>query len=220
MSDNKCFAHIICAGEKSRAFAPEKGDLVIAADGGLNYAREWNIEPNIVIGDFDSLGYRPSGKEVIALPVEKDDTDTLDAVKIAVGRGYNNFFLHCAAGGECDHTIANIAVLTMLAKNGKRAYMYEGERILTVICDETLIFSPECKGKLSVFACGDETNVKIDGLKYEYTGKITNDFPLGCGNLFIGKSGRIYSEKSAMIVFPSEVFANKLFKRSGGQNEL
>ena len=220
MSDNKGFAHIICAGEKSRAFAPESGDLVIAADGGFKYAREWNIEPDIVIGDFDSLGYRPNGKEVIVLPVEKDDTDTLDAVKIAVGRGYNNFFLHCAAGGECDHTIANIAVLTMLAKKSKCAYMYDGDRIVTVICNETLIFSPECKGKLSVFSCGDETNVKINGLKYEYKGKLTNDFPLGCGNSFIGRSGRIYADKSAMIVFPGEIFTNKLFNRRGGGNEL
>lgn len=220
MSDNKGFVHIICAGEKSRPFTPGKGDLVIAADGGLKYAREWNIEPDIVIGDFDSLGYRPSGKEVIVLPVEKDDTDTLAAVKIAVGRGYENIFLHCAAGGECDHTIANIAVLAMLAKNGRRAYMCDVERIITVICDETLIFSPGCKGKISVFACGDETKVKIDGLKYEYSGKITNDFPLGCGNSFIGKNGRIYAEKSATIVFPAEVFTNNLFKRRGGRNEL
>lgn len=215
MAEYKGVARIICAGEKSKGFVREQGDLVIAADGGLNYAEEWNILPDIIIGDFDSLGYTPSGSEVISLPVEKDDTDTLAAVKIAEERGYTEFFLYSAAGGECDHTIANICVLNMLAKNGKHAYMYDGDRIITVICNENLIFDERCRGKISVFSCGDSTKVDIKGLKYEYSGEMTSDFPLGCGNVFVGQSGRIYSEKSAIVVFPGEIYNNHLFKRCG-----
>lgn len=217
MENKKGIARIICAGEKSAGFVRKQGDLVIAADGGLNYANEWGVLPDIVIGDFDSLGYKPECGEVITLPVEKDDTDTLAAIKIAENRGYTEFFLYSAAGGECDHTIANVCVLNMLAKKGKHAYMYNGDRIMTVICNESLVFNADCRGKISVFACGDSAKVKIKGLKYEFNGVMTSDFPLGCGNVFIGKTGQIYSEKSAIVVFPAEIYNNELFTRCANE---
>ena len=53
--------------------------LVIAADGGLVHTNALGITPQIVLGDFDSLGYTPAGANVF--PVEKDDTDAMLAVR-------------------------------------------------------------------------------------------------------------------------------------------
>lgn len=219
MNNDKKTARIVCAGEKGRLFEKKASDLVIAADGGLKYLGESGIEPDVVIGDFDSLGTEPvasDGVEIIGLPVEKDDTDSVAAVKIALDRGCGEIVLYCAAGGEIDHTIANLFVLNKLAGLKKLGYMYDRDRVITVISDESVIFFAECKGKISVFSSGERAQVAIKGLKYEFDGTMTNDFPLGAGNVFIGKTAYVYSKNPAYVVFPASVFENGLFERVDG----
>ena len=60
---------------------PAPGDLVIAADAGYQTCRKLGIEPDLVLGDFDSMPVPEHAEEIIRLPVEKDDTDTIAAVR-------------------------------------------------------------------------------------------------------------------------------------------
>ncbi len=66
------------------AILPE--DLVLCADGGLRHCIALEIQPDLVIGDFDSLEDRSllAGYPCLELPVEKDDTDTMFAVKYGI----------------------------------------------------------------------------------------------------------------------------------------
>ena len=75
----------------------EKGDLLIAADGGYAYLQ--GQKPDLVVGDFDSLGYVPEGEQIIRHPVQKDDTDMLLAVREGLKRGYRKFVLYGGIGG-------------------------------------------------------------------------------------------------------------------------
>ena len=61
--------------------SPRPGDYVIAADGGYRTRKARGIEPDFVMGDFDSLGYRPDHPNVETHPVMKDDTDLGLAVR-------------------------------------------------------------------------------------------------------------------------------------------
>ena len=70
-----------------RPVGPE--DLVIAADGGLLHAQKEHITPHVILGDFDSLGYVPEGANVF--PVEKDDTDTMLAVRHGLRQGFREY---------------------------------------------------------------------------------------------------------------------------------
>ena len=67
--------------------------LIIAADAGIKTAEKCGIEPDIVVGDFDSLGYLPEARELVKLPVEKDQTDMAEAVDIGLERGCDEFLL-------------------------------------------------------------------------------------------------------------------------------
>ena len=116
-------------------------DLVIAADGGYKSALENGINPDIVLGDFDSLGFVPDANNVIELPVEKDDTDTLAAVRIALGKGYKTIYIYGGLGGRTDHTIANIQTLSFIADNGGRGYLVSESEVLTVIKNSFIEFS-------------------------------------------------------------------------------
>ena len=98
MKERICY--VVGAGENfGLDFQPATGDLVIAADAGLRYLEEQGIRADLVIGDFDTLKYIPGHSNTIALNAEKDDTDTLAAVREGIRAGYTSFHIYCGTGG-------------------------------------------------------------------------------------------------------------------------
>ena len=56
--------YIVGAGDnRATSFLPVEGDLVIAADGGLEILQKLGITPHLILGDFDSLGYTPTDRK-------------------------------------------------------------------------------------------------------------------------------------------------------------
>ncbi|MCD8021752.1 MAG: thiamine diphosphokinase [Lachnospiraceae bacterium] len=88
--------------------SPEPGDLVIAADGGYRYLQKLGVEPDILMGDFDSLEIVPEHRHLIRHSPIKDDTDMALAVAWAEKAGYETFFLYGGLGGRLDHSLANL----------------------------------------------------------------------------------------------------------------
>lgn len=81
--------YIVGAGTfYEEGFAPELGDFVIAADGGYQILLERGVTMDLVVGDFDSIGFRPDHPNVVDLPVEKDDTDMMAAIRLGRERGF------------------------------------------------------------------------------------------------------------------------------------
>ena len=61
--------YIIGAGDfGSGTVAASEGDYIIAGDGGYRLCKERGIQPDLVVGDFDSLGYRPDHPNVRSFP--------------------------------------------------------------------------------------------------------------------------------------------------------
>ena len=174
-------------------FTPQENDLIIAADGGYSTLTKLNIKPDLVVGDFDSLGEVPENENIIKHPVKKDDTDTLLAVKIGLEKGYKTFIIYGAIGGRLDHTIATIQTATFVAENGGIAYIYDGTHTVTAIKNSSIKFSKDAKGYVSIFALsGVAKGVSIKGLLYELNdAEITPYFPVGVSNEFIGKESKI-----------------------------
>lgn len=181
--------YIVGAGDNYGIdFKPKTEDLVIAADGGYAELLKAKIRPDLVIGDFDSLGYVPAEQQLIKLPTEKDDTDLWTAVEHGVAKGYDCFFLYGCTGGRVDHTLANIQIAASLAQRGKRCLIFDKTQIITAICNETLNFEASYAGYLTVLSYTDCCEgVTLKGLKYELTDAVmTNSHPLGVSNEFLG----------------------------------
>ena len=111
---------IVGAGECTGLLQPvDKSDCLIAADGGLAHVQALGLTPDIILGDFDSLGYVPEGANVF--PVRKDDTDTMLAIRRGLELGYHNFLIYGGLDGpRLDHTLANIQSLLFLNLRGCR----------------------------------------------------------------------------------------------------
>ena len=92
----------------------KEDDFLIYCDGGLKHLEKLKILPNLIIGDFDSFKNPNLDIETIVLPREKDDTDTMAAVKEGIERGYKDFLLLGVIGERLDHSLANVSILLFL----------------------------------------------------------------------------------------------------------
>ena len=196
--------HVVGAGEFCpRGLTPGPGDLVIAADGGFAALEGLGRSPDLVVGDFDSLGHRPDHPHVVALPVEKDDTDMHSAIRLGWERGYRAFRLYGGTGGRIDHTLANIQSLAWLASQGGRGWLVGPDWTATVLSDGgALTLEAGRQGTVSVFCLGDRAEgVDIQGLKYGLTdGVLTADYPLGVSNSFLGGESRVSVRRGKLLV--------------------
>ena len=204
MSESKCI--ILAASDfNQKELKKRKNDFLIVADAGyINFKKIRNLTNNdidLLIGDFDSIDEIPDGVEVKRLNPIKDDTDVLDAIKYALSLGYRNFELYGCIGGRIEHSLANISALSFINKNKAKAKIINGNQIIELLCDETKEFNKEFKGYISLFSLSEESLININGLKYELNNHLlTNDFPLGIDNEFVGKDSRIEVVKGKILI--------------------
>lgn len=193
---------IFCAGEfKDLVELIGSEDIVIAADGGLQHLQQTSLVPNVILGDFDSLGYVPKGAEVY--PIEKDDTDCMLAIKKGLALGCDTFLIYGGMDGKrTDHTIANFQALHYLANRGCRGWLIGRREIATVIQNSQLVFPPYFIAHLSVFCMGpDARGVNIRGTRYELeNGTLSAGFPLGVSNEFIQKKATVSVESGTLLL--------------------
>lgn len=113
--------YIVGAGDFTpRDFAPVPGDLVLAADGGYRALYSLGYTPDLLLGDFDSLGdlRLPPDLPVLRFPARKDDTDTGLALRHGLDRGFRDFALYGCAGGRVDHLLANLQSMARVSRLG------------------------------------------------------------------------------------------------------
>ena len=196
----KCI--IFCAAEFDKLEEViGQDDFIIAADSGLQHLQKLNIAPNAILGDFDSLGYTPTGSTVF--PVEKDDTDAMLAVRQGLALGYREFILYGSLDGpRLDHTVANFQTLQFLANQGAAGYLVGKDSLVTVLKDGNLTFPETAEGTISLFCLGaDAEGVTIENLYYSLeNGTLTSGFPLGVSNHFVGKEAKISVNNGSLLV--------------------
>ena len=179
---------IFCAAAFDSLLMPAQADdIIIAADGGLRHTDALGIRPDVILGDFDSLGYTPEDSRVF--PVEKDDTDAMLAARRGLELGYREFYLYGSLDGpRLDHTVANFQTLQFLCDHGAFGYLIGKDYIITALKDGAIHFGDQCSGIFSVFCMGaDAKGVTIKGGKYDADNvTLSAGFPLGVSNHFEG----------------------------------
>ena len=193
---------IFCAAEFDTLAAPiQKEDLVIAADGGLRHTQKLGIIPDVILGDFDSLGYAPQGANVF--PVEKDDTDAMLAVRRGLEMGYRDFLFYGSLDGpRLDHTVANFQTLQFLCDRDAFGILVGNHTLAAVVKNGSLMFPEGRSGTVSVFCMGaDARDVTLKGLYYPLENStLTAGFPLGVSNHFTGEPAQITVSDGSLLV--------------------
>ncbi|MGN0373115.1 MAG: thiamine diphosphokinase [Enterocloster sp.] len=193
--------------------AGEKFDRIIAVDGGLEAARSLKLEPDIIVGDFDTAKpelvayYRR--KEHIIWEVhqpEKDDTDTELAIKRALACGCDRIVILGATGGRLDHMLGNIHLLYPCLQKGVHAAIVDPQNRLYMIDGEYHFPAKKMWGKYISFLplTQEVKGITLKGFKYPLTGRdIEIGTSLCISNELIEEEGVITFEDGVLIVVES-----------------
>lgn len=182
---------------------PVPGDYVIAADRGFDSLMAYGVNPDLAVGDFDSLGHKPNHPNVIQLPAEKDDTDMVYAIRKGLELGYRRFVLLGGVGGRLEHTLGNLQLLDWLARHGAQGFLAGEKTAATCIRDNMAVtFPSSMAGYLSVFCnSGTAEGVDLAGLKFPLENHtLSGDFPLGVSNQFLGQEACVRVERGSLIL--------------------
>ena len=184
---------------------PEQA-YILCADSGLHLAERLHRMPNLVLGDFDSLGAVPVHLPHMTVPVEKDDTDTMLAVRVALEKGFRDIRIYGAFGGRLDHTLANLQTLEYLRMHGADGMLCGVRDCARMLCGgESLRLAARQDWSLSLFAWSEQcTGVCASGVYYPLSGgTLKRSFPLGVSNRITAESAEISCGSGMLLVMQS-----------------
>jgi len=160
-----------------------KEDFIVFCDCGLKHLGILQVQPNLIVGDFDSHENPHLDIETIVLPCEKDDTDTVFAVKEAVKRGYDEFLLIGVVGARLDHTLGNVSILLFLDSLGKKGCIIDDYSEMEIVSDKSVSITDDCSFFSLLNITGCAKGITITGAKYPLTdAEITCEYQYGISN--------------------------------------
>ncbi|MCR5157399.1 MAG: thiamine diphosphokinase [Butyrivibrio sp.] len=180
-----------------------KDDFLIFCDSGLKHMQALDLKPDLIVGDFDSHENPHLDVETIVLPCEKDDTDTVFAVKEAVKRGYGDFLLLGVVGARLDHTLGNVYILEYLNGLGKRAVIIDDYSEMELVTPG----NPTNIGEESEFfslinISGLAGGITITGAKYPLSNaEIKSEYQYGVSNEVLpGQTAKVSVNEGSLLL--------------------
>lgn len=176
---------------------------VCAADSGLDTLRQWNIKPDLVIGDMDSIkdhGILSMYDNVKVFPEDKDYSDTEIAVLELRSMGYSYICLFGGGAGRLDHLLAIRALFER--PKGPDEWLSPGGRLIRI--DKPGNFSCPKGSMISVFPLSfGAYNMDSLGLKWPLKGLYFNAGYFGLSNVATDSSFYIDpGERPVLLVLP------------------
>jgi thiamine pyrophosphokinase len=178
-----------------------KSQLVIAADGGSKHLALLRVEPDVIVGDMDSLvpDTWPNVQRM-SYSREKNKTDTELAVEYAFSQECQQVGLLAATGGRLDHTLGNIALVAR----------YPGR--LAILLDEATLVAADKTQKcllhgargtiVSLIPFGaNPVTIRSEGLKYPLDDRPLTHPTHGLSNEMIGSEASIWVSTGVLLVY-------------------
>lgn len=176
-------------------------DYVIFCDSGLRHMDKLCVKPSLIVGDFDSHENPHLDAETIVLPCEKDDTDTVYAVKEAVQRGFDTFLLIGVVGGRLDHTIGNVSILLYLDSIGRKGVIIDDYSEMEIVSSDPVHISDNYAFFSLLNITGCAKGVSIQNAKYPLKdAEITCEYQYGISNEVIPGQTAIVSVRHGKLL--------------------
>lgn len=208
---------IITGGKINKNFAKKylksnKYDIIIAVDKGLETIDYLKLQPQYVLGDFDSVNtkilekYKTQNIKIIKLNPEKDLTDTHSAIDLALEIKSTEITILGAIGTRLDHTMANIHILKQALDKNIKAKIVNEKNEIELINKEIIIKRDDNYKYVSIIPLTTNvTGITIEGMKYiinDYTLSIGDS--LGVSNEQIDKEAKISIKTGILVVIKSK----------------
>ncbi len=177
-------------------------ELIAAADRGLETAFRLGIEPDLVVGDMDSLPDRRllerlPPERVFVYPTDKDETDTEIGLRMLRHRGCTEITLAGGGGGRLDHLYA----IAMLFERSAPPTRWVTDREDVRLVEGSAEF-PGWKGStVSVFPVGEEASqMHSEGLQWPLDGLVFRRGYGGVSNIVTADPLRVRVSRGRLLV--------------------
>lgn len=178
---------------------------VICADKGGETALKYNIDTDVLLGDFDSINKEAIcrlGAKTIKYPAEKDYTDTELAIEHAVEKGFKEIILLNATGGRPDHELANFM---LMAKYKDYNLKIAGNNFFSFLLKENIKLENMKDMVFSLIPLSSLKEVSLEGFLYEIKEKnISIGESLCISNIIASDIAEISISEGTAIVIISE----------------
>lgn len=182
--------------------ALREDDYCIYCDCGLRHREALGREPDLIVGDFDSHENPHLPVETLVLPREKDDTDTVFAVKEAIRRGFTDFLLLGVIGARLDHSLGNVAILFYLAERGLHGLILDDYSEMEAVGKDGAEIAPDFPYFSLLNVTGRAKGVFVKDAKYPLrNAEITPAYPYGISNEPLpGRTAQVRVEDGELLL--------------------
>ena len=188
---------------------------LIAADRGVGFFMGTDLEPDIAVGDFDSLSaegmeYMESltHTKVIRLKPEKDDSDTQSAMNYAIEHGAKKIMILGATGNRIDHLMANFGLLILGRAKGVQVVLADKYNYMCLIESGTVLKKEKQFGKyVSFFPLGGYvTGLTLEGFKYSLDNYhlTTADSGLTVSNEIVSEEAKVTYRSGTLLMIMAQ----------------
>ena len=128
------------------------------------------------------------------------------AAMAGLERGFREFLLLGCTGGRLDHTIANLAVMLYIHRQGGTPMMADERNRVFLYAPSSFTIPPQKGWKLSLFPYGGEVRgVTLRDVRYLLTdATLTTDNPVGVSNEFLDCPARISFQEGILLLLFSK----------------
>jgi len=182
-------------------------DFIVLCDSGLKHLESLQVKPGLIVGDFDSHDNPHLDVETIVLPCEKDDTDTVFAVKEALKRGFENFILIGVVGARLDHTLGNVSILLYLDSLGKKGKIIDDYSEMEIVSNKPAYIEDSYPFFSLLNITGNAKGITIENAKYPLNNAdITCEYQYGVSNeVTPGKTAKVTVKEGKLLLIKDRV---------------
>ena len=177
-------------------------DFIVYCDSGLKHLEALRISPSLIVGDFDSHENPHLDVETIVLPCEKDDTDTVFAVKEAINRGFGDFLLIGVIGARLDHSLGNVSILLYLDSLGIKGKIIDDYSEMELVSSEPAYIDDSYSFFSLLNVSGTARGITIENAKYPLNNaEITCEYQYGISNeVLSGQTAKVTVSSGKLLL--------------------
>lgn len=187
---------------------PAKYELIIAANGGSDHCLRLDIQPDVLIGDLDSISqltlekWSQAGVEINQHPRRKDKTDLEIALEVAHQRGAREIHVYGALGDRLDMTLANVYLLAHPSLPANVKLIRKQEVVSVLRAQETITLHGQPGDRVSLLPLDPRTRgITTEHLEYPLQEE-TLEFGTsrGISNIMKGETATISLQEGILCI--------------------
>ena len=176
-----------------------QNNIKICVDSNLSFFKELDVEPDIIIGDLDTVDInKSSSKSTVVKEEDQNKTDLEKSLDYCIAQNIKDIYIIGATGKRDDHSFANIMIAQQYSDTLNIEMISNFFQIFFVNGSKEIL---EKKSRnLSMISLISDNKITTSGLEYNLSDQKLNSFSHGISNRIISDKCLIKA-KEKLILF-------------------